>query len=190
MPYLLLRQFQDLFEGVVYRHRRSNLGDSLAWCLPEDLYSLHLSARLDALIEARVRVLNLRNTLRGIRSRRGDATFGEAVPHSETVTAPGFVVRRGEIATVEIGIEVKILAKAMIKQIDRVISDLMRQSQQFRTAGGAPVCVAIVGINHAERYTSYEGDRIYPTDGKRYKHPSPGGCRCRGLFDGESGSQF
>jgi hypothetical protein len=167
-----LRQFRSLFDGVVYRHRRSHLGDSVAWRLPEDLYLLHLSPRLDALIESGVRVLNLQNTLRGITARRGDATFGETVPHSQTVTAPGFVVRRGEIATVEIGIEVKILAKAMIKQIDRVTGDLLRQNQQFRTAGGAPISVGIVGINHAERYISYEGDRTYPTDGKRYKHPS------------------
>jgi hypothetical protein len=72
---------------------------------------------------------------------------------------------------VEIGIEVKILAKAMIKQIDRVAGDLTRQSEQFRTAGGAPICVGIVGINHAGRYLSYEGDRAYPTDRKRNKHP-------------------
>jgi hypothetical protein len=78
-------------------------------------------------------------------------------------------VRRGEIATVEIGIEVKILAKAMIKQIDWVAGDL---TWQFRAAGGAPICVGIVGINHAEKYISYEGYRTYPTDGKRYKHPN------------------
>jgi hypothetical protein len=89
LPYLLLRQFRSLFEGIIYRHRRSNLGDSVAWRLPEDLYVLHLSPRLDSLIETGARVLNLRNTLRGIKSRRGDATFGEVVPHSQTVAASG-----------------------------------------------------------------------------------------------------
>ncbi len=59
----------------------------------------------------------------------------------------------------------------MIKQIDRVIGDLTRQSQQFQTAGGTPIRVGIIGINHAERYVSFEGDRTYPTDGRRYKHP-------------------
>jgi hypothetical protein len=171
LPYFLLSQFRSLFEGIIYRHRRSNLGDSVAWRLPEDLYALHLSPRLDALIESGARLLNLRNTLRGITSRRGDATFGESVPHSQPLAEPGFVVRRGEIATVEVGIEVKILAKAMIKQIDRVIGDLTRQTEQFKAAGGAPICVGIVGVNYADRYISFERDRTYPTDGKKYKHP-------------------
>lgn len=171
MRYLALRQFRSLFEGVIYRHRRSNLGDSVAWRLPEDLYALHLSPRLDALIESGVRVLNFRNTLRGVTARRGDATFGELVPQSKFLLEPGFAVRRGEIATVEIGIEVKILAKAMIKQIDRVIGDLTRQTEQFKAAGGAPICVGIVAVNYADRYISFERDRTFPTDGKKYKHP-------------------
>jgi hypothetical protein len=116
-------------------------------------------------------VLNIRNTLRGVRSRRGDATFGEAVPNTETLIAPGFTVRRGEIATIEIGIEVKILAKAMVKQIDRVIGDLIRQVEQFRKGGGSPISVGIVGINHAERYTSIEREKLWPTNGGKYKHP-------------------
>jgi hypothetical protein len=156
---------------VLYRHRRSTLGDSVAWRLPEDLYTLGLSPRLNSLISSGERVLNLQNTLRGVKSRRGDATFGEIVPHSQTITVPGFVVHRGEIATVEIGTEVKILAKAMIKQIDRVIGDLTRQIEQFRRSGGNPICIGIAGVNYAERYTSYERDRSYPTDGQEYKHP-------------------
>jgi len=84
---------------------------------------------------------------------------------------PGFVVQRGEIATVEIGTEVKILAKAMIKQIDRVISDLTRQVEHFQRAGGNPVCIGIVGINHADEYVSHEGDKAWPTDGRKHKHP-------------------
>jgi hypothetical protein len=187
LPYLLLDQFWSLFDGVVYRHRRSNLGDSVAWRLPEDLYALHLSPRLDALIEAGSRVLNLQNTLRGIKSRRGDATFGEVVPHSQIFVATGFNLRRGEIATVEIGTEVKILAKAMIKQIDRVVGDLTRQVQQFQTGGGEPICVGVTGANYADRYTSFEGDRTYPTDGQKYKHPFPGGSRGRAASDGEGG---
>jgi hypothetical protein len=30
---------------------------------------------------------------------------------------------------------------------------------------------ALVGINFAERYVSFEGKKKWPTDGKRYKHP-------------------
>jgi hypothetical protein len=172
LPYQLLERFRSLFEGGRYRHRDSTLGDSVAWRLPEDLYALNLSPRLESLIRSGNRVVNLRNTLRGVKSRRGDATFGEVVPNSDTSSAAGFIVQRGEIATVEIGTEVKILAKAMIKQIDRVMGDLSRQVEQFQRAGGSPICVGIVGVNHADRYTSYERDRTFPTDGQKYKHPA------------------
>jgi hypothetical protein len=107
----------------------------VAWQLPEDLHALNRSEKFDRRVEAAECVLNINNTLRGVKSRRGDATFGEAVPHADAVASVGFAVRRGEIATVEIGIEVKILAKAMIKQIDRVIGDFTRQAEQFRRAG-------------------------------------------------------
>lgn len=143
----------------------------MAWRLPEDIYELASSPSFNSRVEAASRVLNIQNTLRGIKSRRGDATFGEVAPHSGTAAAPGFVVRRGEIATVEIGIEVKILAKAMIKQIDRVISDLTRQVEHFQQAGGNPVTVGIAAINHAPSYVSHEGDAIWPTDGTKHKHP-------------------
>jgi hypothetical protein len=77
------------------------------------------------------------------------------------------------VATVEIGVEVKILAKAMIKQIDRVESDLTHQVQHFKKRAGSskPICVGVVGINYASVVTSWEGDRSYRTDGVKYKHP-------------------
>jgi hypothetical protein len=83
------------------------------------------------------------------------------------------MVSRGPLATVDIGTEVKILAKAMIKQVDRVISDLCNQVSQFRRGGVSPICVAVVGINSAEQYTSYEGDdKSYTTTGRNgYLHP-------------------
>jgi len=80
-------------------------------------------------------------------------------------------VARGEIANIQIGAETKTLAKAMIKQIDRVIGDPIRQVEEFKNTGGNPICVAFVVINFAENYTSYEGERPWPTDGKKYKHP-------------------
>src|SRR5205807_1547198 len=67
--------------------------------------------------------------------------------------------------------ETKILAKAMIKQVDRVIGDLVRQIEEFRRTGGNPICVGLVGINSAACYTSYEGERAWPTDGRKHKHP-------------------
>jgi hypothetical protein len=60
----------------------------------------------------------------------------------------------------------------MIKQIDRVMGDLRKQRDAFRTAGGNPISVGIVGVNHRDRYVSYEGERSWPTDGRRYKHPA------------------
>jgi hypothetical protein len=103
--------------------------------------------------------------------RRGDGTFGERVPIAQAITDEGFAVARGPVANIEIGVETKILAKAMIKQIDRVIGDLTRQIEEFRKRGGHPICVGIVGVNFAEQYTSYEGERTFPTDGRKYKHP-------------------
>ncbi|HEX5328240.1 MAG TPA: hypothetical protein VFW75_16345 [Acetobacteraceae bacterium] len=136
------------------------------------MYALHLSAKLDARITSRQRVLNIRDLLRGVNARRGDGTFGELIPHADAIDVPGYVTARGPIATVEIGAEVKILAKAMIKQIDRVTGDLVKQAAAFRTAGGTPICVGIVGINQADHYVSFEKDREWPTNGTNYKHPA------------------
>jgi hypothetical protein len=72
---------------------------------------------------------------------------------------------------VEIGVEVKILAKAMLKQIDRVITDLKSQISQLRRAGGSFISVGVVGINSASITTGYEGDRAFTTDGKAHRHP-------------------
>jgi len=59
----------------------------------------------------------------------------------------------------------------MIKQIDRVIGDLIRQTDEFKMRGGNPICIGIVGVNFSEGYTSYEGERAFPTGGSKYKHP-------------------
>jgi hypothetical protein len=164
----LLAEFRKLFEGRPYLHRVSNQGDFVAIHLYEDLLTIARSARLVSEIQSQLKVVNIENRAHGVRARRGDGTFGEIVPRQIPVIEPGFNVARGKIATVEIGVEVKILAKAMIKQIDRVISDLRNQAVQFRRGGGPPpIAVAIVGINHAKEYVSFEGkDRSYPTTGR------------------------
>lgn len=124
-------------------------------------------------IEERQRVLNVQNKRHGVKARRGDGTFGEIIPGETPIIDEGYRVARGLVATVEIGVEVKILAKAMIKQIDRVISDLRNQVVEFGKGGGKPICVGIVGVNHAEKYVGYEGDRSYPTTGKGgFPHPA------------------
>lgn len=168
----LLRSFRALFEGNKYTHRDSSLGDWVASHLYEDLYSLNRSPTLRSRIELRQCVVNTQNRAIGKASRRGDGTFGELVPVAAAITDPDFVVGRGPVANIEIGAETKILAKAMIKQIDRVIGDLIRQTSEFKRTGDNPICVAIVGVNRSPSYTSYERDRAFPTDGKEYKHPA------------------
>jgi hypothetical protein len=167
----LLDRFRSLFDGVRYRRRDSSLGDSVAWRLPEDLYALGKSKKFNSRVDAKQSVLNVQNRLRGIHARRGDGTFGEIIPHAIAEDVPGFVVARGPIATVEIGTEVKILAKAMIKQIDRVMNDLQNQERESGTAGGNPISLGIVAINQADHYVSYEGDVAWPTGIRGNMHP-------------------
>src|SRR5437660_4867816 len=167
----LLRTFQSLFDGSMYKHRDSSLGDLVASHLYEDLVALNKSEKLTQRVRTHERVVNLANKAVGRPSRRGDGTFGELVPTAIAITEAGLLVARGEVANIEIGAETKILAKAMIKQIDRVIGDLIRQVEEFKRTGGNPICVGIVGINCAPTYTSYEGERAWPTDGRKHKHP-------------------
>jgi hypothetical protein len=174
LDFRLLAEFRKLFEGHPYLHRVSNQGDFVAIHLYEDLLTIARSAKLLSGIQKQLKVVNIGNRAHGIKARRGDGTFGEIVPGQVPVVHPGFAVARGTIATLEIGVEVKILAKAMIKQIDRVINDLCNQVVQFRKGGETPIAVGIVGINQAARYVSFEGkDRSYPTTGKGgAPHPS------------------
>jgi hypothetical protein len=169
--YGLLRTFRGLFEGKPYLHRKSNLGDLVASQLYEDLIAINKSAKLVERVQRHERVVNVRNVMIGKPARRGDGTFGELVPAAVAVIEKGMLVARGPIATIEIGAETKILAKAMIKQIDRVMSDLINQVTQFKRGSGNPICVAFVGINFAKQYVSFEGRKRWPTDGKKYKHP-------------------
>lgn len=171
MSYRLLTEFQNLFDGHAYLHRDSSRGDFVAMHLYEDLVALNKSAKLKSRVESKEWVLNTANKRQGIQARRGDGTFGEIVPGEIAITDPGYMVARGKVATVEIGIEVKILAKAMIKQIDRVTGDLQKQVVHFKRGGGTPISVGIVGINHAQYTTGYEGTRAFKTDGKANRHP-------------------
>jgi hypothetical protein len=166
-----LTEFQKLFDGRAYLHRNSSLGDFVAMHLYEDLVLLNKSTKLKARVDSQEWVLNTANKRQGIKARRGDGTFGEIVPNEKAITDPGYLVSRGKVATVEIGTEVKILSKAMIKQIDRVIGDLQKQVVHFKRGSGNPICVAVVGINHAPYTVGYEGERAFRTDGKANRHP-------------------
>jgi len=84
---------------------------------------------------------------------------------------PSTWCRFGLVATVDFGIEVKVLAKAMIKQHDRVGTDMINQVSEFQRYGDNPICIGIVGINRARSYVSFEGVREWPTNGKKNPHP-------------------
>jgi hypothetical protein len=116
-------------------------------------------------------VLSSRNLAQGIKARRGDGTLGQRVPQSKAVNDAGFSIARGHVANIQIGVEVKIIAQAMIKQIMRVINVLEAQSTAFRRRSPETICVGIIGVNHAPRYTSHEGPRVWKTDGKARPHP-------------------
>jgi hypothetical protein len=170
--YSLLTQFRDLFEGKRYVHRNSSQGDRAVRYLFEDLRELNKSSILSERIDAKSRVVNTTNKTVGIKSRRGDGAFGERVPVAVPYVDSGFLVARGPLCAIEIGAETKVMAKAMIKQIDRVTSDLKRQVEEFQK-NASPICIAVVGVNHADGYTSFEGERSFATDGTaKYKHPS------------------
>jgi hypothetical protein len=171
LEFKLLQTFRGLFEGQCYLHRKSNLGDTVACALYEDLVNIGKSQKLVDRVKIPDRVVNLKNVTVGKSSRRGDGTFGELVPAAIAISEKGFVVWRGHTANIEIGVETKILAKAMIKQIDRVIGDLQGQTRHFRSSSKNAICIGIVGVNHAAVYTSFEGAREFRTDGKIYKHP-------------------
>src|SRR5713226_3830050 len=110
--YSLLKTFRQLFEGTQYLHRKSNLGDLVASQLYEDLVALGKSAKLADWVHHHERVVNLRNLTIGKPARRGDGTFGEIVPTAVAIIEKGILVARGPVATIEIGAETKILAKA------------------------------------------------------------------------------
>ncbi len=111
MPYRLLTEFENLFNGHLYRHRDSSLGDFVAMHLYEDLVTLNRSTKLAPRVQSKEWVLNTANRRQGIKARRGDGTFGEIVPGEIAITDSGFVVSRGKVATVEIGVENDITTK-------------------------------------------------------------------------------
>jgi hypothetical protein len=171
VDYRLLSAFKSIFEGKKYRHRSSGQGDRVSLELYEDLYGLGKSKAFVDGVKAQDKVLNIANKRRGIKARRGDGTFGEHVPGKPAALVPGFSVARGTIANVEIGIEAKFVSKAMIKQVDRVMSDLEKQLKHFHRGAANPICVAVVGINFADYTIGYEGEKVWRTDGKKHKHP-------------------
>jgi hypothetical protein len=160
----LLAAFKAQFEGKPYYHRNQNIGNFVVSHLYDDLFELGLSPKLVAGVTDGRNVVNNRNRVTGRKGRRGDGTFGELVPGEEATTENGFVVKRGPLATLQIGAESKILAKAMIKQIDRVMLDLRGQAATFESQTTEVIRFGLVGVNFSATYTGYEGDRSYPSE--------------------------
>lgn len=160
----LLDAFGDTFRGHEYRHRRATTGDAIATYLYEDIYDLGRSKAFSSKVAEGSTVVNTRNLVKGKKGRRGDGTFGELIPGEKTIRLPGFAVARGPVATIEIGVEVKLLATAMIKQIDRVMNDLRNQAATFRKLNPQSIAAAIVGVNYSYNYISFEGDRAFRSE--------------------------
>lgn len=173
----MLAAFKAIFFGKEYRHRSNKQGDLLAVEVYEDLYAIDRSPKFVKHIDSLRRGISLQNVRSGIGARRGDGTLGDLIPGEVTIAVPGYHVRRGPVATLNIGIEVKILNKAMIKQINDRVAGLQKQADYFLTgrdgrARGNPISIALVGLNHADYAVGYEGDRLYKTDGRNHAHPA------------------
>ncbi len=157
----LLQQFEGTFSGNVYKHRVSTTGDVIASCLYEDLLSLATSLKLVERVQGGLVAVNTSNQIKGKKGRRGDGTFGKVIPGELPALLPGFRVPRAPIATLEIGTEVKIMATKMIAQVDRVMNDLVGQAKTFKQHNRRAISIGIVGVNFADEYTGYEGDRSF-----------------------------
>jgi hypothetical protein len=187
--YRLLERFEATFRAGPYLHRNSQLGNRIADFLFDDLYVLREGSRYRRDVDAGHHVLNPKGVSPGLRARRGDGSFGSILPGYVPRRLEPHLVGFGPTASPEIGAEVKILAKAMIKQIDRVISDLCGQASHFHTKNPHAVSVGIVGVNEAETYVSYEGERAYPT-GPYGPHPVQEAQEARHRLDGRADGCF
>lgn len=177
MRFRLLDAFESLFTGHVYKHRTSNQGDLLSFELYEDVYAVDRSPKLRNSVDKLQRGLNAQNTRTGVSARRGDGTFGQLIPGQPHMRIPGYAIARGRVATVDIGIEVKILNKSLLKQVNDRIAGLQKQADYFvegrdRRKRGNPITIALIGINSAKYTVGHEGERIYRTDGTS-KQPHP-----------------
>jgi hypothetical protein len=65
------------------------------------------------------------------------------------------------VAEPRIGCEVKIIAKSLQKQIDRVISDLENFALRMKLLNERAINVAVVGVNCESDYVGHEGDRAF-----------------------------
>jgi hypothetical protein len=161
----LLRAFEETFQGQPYLHRISTTGDRLAAILYEDLFNYCADTNSGGSYVRRIEsaevVLNTLNRITGRRSRRADGTLGARVPSEQPDRLGQSRVARAPVATLQVGIEFKIVATKMTAQMDRVATDLRNQSQEFERLNPNAIKIAIVGVNHATEYVGREGTRTY-----------------------------
>ena len=168
----LLQAFDSLFRGKIYRHRDQSLGNWVAAHLFNDLLDVARSAKFVARVNTGTGVRHRDKRIVGGLGRRGDGAFGALLPGASAIAEEGFAVKRGPVGQVEIGAETKILSKTMVRQLGRVVSDLEKQVLAFQVTKGNPICIALIGVNHAAEYMSREGRRKWKTTGQgSYPHP-------------------
>lgn len=109
--------------------------------LYEDLYDHGGCPKFNEHVVAGQCVVNVGGSTRGVKARRGDGTFGTIVPGSDPLKAEGFVVLQGMVALTHIGAELKIIATAHLKQIDRVLNDLRGSATSLKEKSANAITV-------------------------------------------------
>jgi hypothetical protein len=161
----LLAAFEGLFQGSLYQHRKSTLGNLVASHLYEDLCEHGGSPKFNERVASGKCVVNIGGSTRGVAARRGDGTFGAVVPGSDARKANGFIVLRGLVALTHVGAEFKIIATAHLKQIDRVLNDLTGSAVSLKEKSANAITVGFAAVNYTERWTGVEGTRSFPVEG-------------------------
>lgn len=162
----LLDQFATTFRKGPYKHRSPSLGNKIGRELFEDLVTHKVSRLLTDRARSREEILTMTGEIYGRKRVRRNDSFSGRPPAGELDirAVAGRLMCEGVIAEPHIGCEVKIVAKAQQKQIDRVLNDLRGFGVRMRSLHVRCINVAVVGVNHEAKYVSYEGKR-------RYRHP-------------------
>lgn len=167
----LLRRLAETFQGKVYRHRSATLGNLIGSELFEDLFEMEVSQSYKARVLNHELVVNTSGRIRNpLKIRRNDSVCGRPPAGIKVrVSAADKHVSLGPVAEPQIGCEVKILGKSFLKQIDRVINDLVGFRGRMHKRNPNCLNVAVVAVNFEPDYVSYEKDRAYkdpPRDGE------------------------
>jgi len=160
--YHLLQVFREAFEGTVYKHRISTTGNKIGRELFEDLFRHTVSSLYTDNVRSGACIVSRGGGVHGKVIRRNDSVFGRppaGLPGRKA--APGYAVIEGTVAEPRIGCEVKILAKAQLKQIDRVINDLEGFALRMKRLNKKCINAAVVGVNHEPNYVGFEGAREF-----------------------------